>query len=139
MHRSRCKESAPLEPLARARSPFVTRSRVVRELIIFGAAILLGLVLVPLAIWFVGNRILGPYVHGSNPHAGPMALLGDFFSGLSNGLLSFWIVAVGPALIILFVRLAWALIKYNPAASPPDSGAPKPKARIEPTVAKDRL
>ena len=101
------------------------RSRIIRELIIFAAALLLGLIVVPLAIWFVGNRILGPYTHGANPNAGPMALLGDFFSGLSQGALTFWMVAIGPLVIILFVRLAWVAIKSNP----------RPRS----SVAKDRL
>jgi hypothetical protein len=85
-----------------------------RELIIFGSALFVGLILVPLAIWFVGNRVLGPYAHGSNPNAGPLALVGDFFAGLGQGALTCWSVVLGPAVIILFVRLAWALIKSNP-------------------------
>ena len=71
-----------LELLARIRRLFIVRSRFGRELILIGGALLFGLILVPLAIWFVGNRILGPYTHGSNLHAGPMALLGDIFEGL---------------------------------------------------------
>jgi hypothetical protein len=102
-----------------------------RELLIFGSALLIGLIAVPLATWFVGNRILGPYTHGSNAHAGPMALLGDFFVGLSHGAISYWVVVLGPAFIILFVRVAWAFIRPSrPVKSNP---------RIEPTVAKDRL
>jgi hypothetical protein len=85
-----------------------------RELIILGSALLFGLIVVPLAIWLVGNRILGPYSHGTNPNAGPLALVGDFFVGLSRGWTSYWIVAVGPAVIISFARIAWALIKSNP-------------------------
>jgi hypothetical protein len=54
-----------------------------------------------------------------------MALLGDFFSGLSQGALTFWMVAIGPLVIILFVRLAWFAIKSNP--------------RHGTSVAKDRL
>jgi hypothetical protein len=88
-------------------------------------------ILVPLAIWFVGNRILGPYTHGSNLHAGPMALLGDFFEGLSRGWVSYWIVALGPLIIILFARVAWALFRPKPPV--------KSNRRIEPTVAKDKL
>jgi hypothetical protein len=65
---------------------------------------------VPLLTWLVGNRILGPYSHGANPNAGPMALLGDFFSGLQHGAISFWVVALGPAALILLARLGWALI-----------------------------
>jgi hypothetical protein len=101
-----------------------------RELIIFGSALIIGLIGVPLAIWFVGNRILGPYTHGTNTHAGPMALLGDFFVGLSQGAISYWVVALGPAFIILLVRVAWALI--------PPRRPVKSNRRIEPTVAKDR-
>ena len=77
----------------------------------------MGVILVPLAIWLVGNRILGPYTHGTNLHAGPMALLGDFFEGLSRGWVSYWIVALGPLVIILFARVAWALI--NLKSTPP--------------------
>lgn len=96
-----------------------------RELIILGSSLLFGFLVVPFAIWFVGNRVLGPYAHGSNPNAGPLPLLGDFFAGLGRGWVSYWIVAVGPAVLILSVRLAWALIKSNP------------RPRIP--VAKDRL
>ncbi len=112
---------------------FIVRSRFGRELILIGGALLFGVILVPLAIWFVGNRILGPYTHGSNLHAGPMALLGDFFEGLSLGWVSYWTVALGPLVIILFVRVAWALIHTRP--NPPV----KSNRRIEPTVSKDRL
>ena len=85
-----------------------------RELIIFGSALIFGLICVPLLIWLVGNRVLGPYTHGTNTNAGPLPLVGDFFVGLSRGWTSYWIVALGPAAIILFARLAWALIKFNP-------------------------
>jgi hypothetical protein len=107
-------------------------------LIIFGSALLLGLVVVPLLIWVVGNRILGPYTHGNNLHAGPMALLGDFYEGLSKGWLSYWIVAAGPLVIIVVARAAWELIvpQRGPPPPPPQN---KSKARIEPFVAKDRL
>jgi hypothetical protein len=113
----RCSRSPTLlDLLARARHSFTDRSRISREAIVLGAALMIGLVGVPLAIWFVGNRILGPYIHGTNTHAGPMALLGDFYAGLGNGFVSYWVVALGPAVIILFVRIAWALIMSNPHA-----------------------
>jgi hypothetical protein len=131
----RPRSSTLLDLLARARRSFAARSRVSHELIIFGSALIIGLVGVPLAIWFVGNRILGPYTHGTNTHAGPMALLGDFFVGLSHRALSYWVVVLGPAFIILFARVAWALI--NPRNRVKSN--PKSKPRIEPTVSKDRL
>jgi hypothetical protein len=131
----RPRSSTLLDLLARARRSLTPRSRTSRELIIFGSALLIGLIGVPLAIWFVGNRILGPYTHGANTHAGPMALLGDFFVGLGHGALIYWVVVLGPAVIILFVRVAWALIRPRPPARPPVKSNP----RIEPTIAKDRL
>jgi len=96
---------------------------------------------VPLLIWVVGNRILGPYSHGSNLHAGPMALLGDFYEGLSKGWLSYWVVAVGPLIIIVIARAAWELIfpRRDANSNPPPPAQNKSKARIEPFVAKDRL
>jgi hypothetical protein len=115
-------------------------------LILFAGAVILGLVVVPLLIWVVGNRILGPYTHGNNLHAGPMALLGDFYEGLSKGWPSYWIVAVGPLVIIVFVRAAWELIvpRRNAASKPPppppqNKSNKASKTRIEPYVAKDRL
>jgi hypothetical protein len=64
-----------------------------------------GAIVVPLLTWTVGDRILGPYVHGSNPHAGPLALLGDFFAGLGHGALAYWVVALGPAMFLLLLQL----------------------------------
>lgn len=80
-------------------------SRLQRELLVFGAALVSGVLLMPLLIWVVGNRVLGPYTHGQNPHAGPAALLGDFLIALSHGSAVFWAVALGPAVLILLVRL----------------------------------
>jgi hypothetical protein len=112
-------------------------------LIFLGIAVLLGAVVIPLLIWVAGNRILGPYAHGTNLHAGPMALLGDYYGGLSRGWLSYWIVALGPLVIIVFARAAWELIvpKGNTQAKPPapKQSPNKSNARIEPTVSEDRL
>jgi len=111
-------------------------------LILFGSALLLGLVVVPLLIWVVGNRILGPYTHGNNLHAGPMALLGDFYEGLSQGWPSYWVVALGPLVIIVIARALWELIVPGKTAQPAASAPKNPNksnTRIEPTVGKDRL
>jgi hypothetical protein len=96
----------------------------------FGAALLFGLIGVPLLIWVGGNRVLGPYVHGQNLHAGPFALLQDFFLGLLHGSAVFWAVALGPAALLLLVRLFIALVRRVPAVDddePP--GAPTRRAR----------
>ena len=95
----------------------------------------MGFVVVPLLIWVAGSRILGPYTHGTNLHAGPMALLGDFFEGLSKGWLSYWIVAVGPLAIIVLARVAWELIiPRRPAAPKAPTPLNKSNTRIEPKI-----
>ena len=92
-------------------------SRARRELIIFGVACACGLLLMPFLIWLVGNRILGPYTHGQDLHAGPVKLLGDFFVGLAHGSGIFWSVALGPYVLLFFVRLLYALVRSPAAAS----------------------
>ncbi len=80
-------------------------SRTRRELLGFALALVVGLLLMPLLIWVAGNRVLGPYTHGQDLHAGPFALLQDFFVGLLHGSAVFWAVALGPAIFILLLRL----------------------------------
>lgn len=92
-------------------------SRLQRELIIFAAELLCGLVLVPLLIWVGGNRVLGGYTQGANQHAGPAALLADFFTGLGHGSSVFWLVALGPAIL---VTLARAFVHLLRSGSAPD-------------------
>jgi hypothetical protein len=98
------------------RSPAALRvsPRVRRELIIFGTALAVGLFALPFLIWTLGSRVLGPYTHGQNTHAGPFALLGDFLLGLAHGSMVFWGVALGPVLLILLLRILYALIRWTP-------------------------
>jgi hypothetical protein len=90
--------------------------RVRRELVIYGVALLCGLLGMPLLVWFAGNRVLGPYTHAQNLHAGPFALLGDFLLGLVHGSAVFWAVALGPAVLLLLVRVMVRLIRAIPSA-----------------------
>lgn len=90
-----------------------------RELLIFGIAFAAGLLVVPPLIWLVGNRMLGPYTHGADTRAGPFALLEDFFIGLGQGAITYWLVALGPAIMILLIRLFVAALRYRPQTTPP--------------------
>jgi hypothetical protein len=107
---------APLARLARLRERYTAVPRAQRELAIFGVALLFGLVAMPFLIWFVGHRMLGPYSHGQNPQAGPFALAVDFLLGLVHGSAVFWAVALGPAVLLLLVRLFVALLRALPTA-----------------------
>jgi hypothetical protein len=95
-----------------------------RELILFGALLLFGLIGVPLLIWVAGNRWLGPYTHEQNLHAGPLALLQDFFLSLLHGSAVFWVVALGPAALVLLVRLFILLVRLSARRDPEDEDAP---------------
>ena len=106
----------PRERLAQLRDTYGTLPRARRELIIYGAALVFGVLLMPLLVWVVGNRLLGPYTHGQNPHAGPLALLADFLVGLGHGSAVFWAVALGPAVVLLLVRLLLRLVRALPSA-----------------------
>jgi hypothetical protein len=85
-----------------------------RELLLLAAALLCGLIIMPLLIWVAGNRVLGPYTHGQNLHAGPLALLGDFFVGLAHGSAIFWVVALGPLALLVLLRLFIRLLRVLP-------------------------
>ena len=110
-------ETAPtLERLMQLRDTYATLPRARRELLIFALALLWGLVPMPLLIWVAGNRLLGSYTHGQNPHAGPFALLADFFIGLFHGSAVFWAVALGPAVLLLLLRLFVSAVRALPSA-----------------------
>ena len=90
--------------------------RVRNELIVLGVLLLFGLIGMPLLTWMAGNRWLGPYTHEQNLHAGPLALLQDFYIGLLHGSAVFWVVALGPAALVVLVRLFIALVRALPSA-----------------------
>ena len=84
----------------------VSRPRVIRELLIGGSAILVGLIVAPLVIYMMGRAALGPYAHG-----GAGRLLADYFAGLGHGAPVFWVVALGPYVMTLLVRLVYFLVR----------------------------
>ncbi len=108
---------APLQRLARARESFEALPDARRWLIFVGLALTFGLVAMPFLVWFAGNRALGPYTHGENAHAGPFALLIDYYTGLLHGSAVFWGVALGPAALLLLMRGFVALWRHLPAGN----------------------
>jgi hypothetical protein len=94
---------------------FTIEPRTRRDAAVLGGALALGLLIVPLLIWIVGHRILGPYTRGDDPHGhGPLALYGDYFTGLAHGWLGYWTVALGPAVLLLAARLWLVLLRRLP-------------------------
>ena len=74
-----------------------------------------GVLLLPPLIWLVGSRVFGPYAAGNTRD-----LVDHFFRGLGQGQQAFWIVALGPYLAILIVRLTVAAVRAarNPVRCP---------------------
>src|ERR1700722_7564440 len=97
--------SGPPARLVRLRDSLRARSRTQRELMLFALMTLFGLIVMPFVIWIASSRVLGPYTHGQNLHAGPLALVADYYIGLAHGSAVFWCVALGPAVLVLLIRV----------------------------------
>ncbi len=76
------------------------------ELLLALLGLLFGGVLVPCLIWAVGRATLGAYTHGSM-----LALLADFYAGLARGSAPFWVVLLGPYLLVQALRLGLRLLR----------------------------
>ncbi|HXZ60311.1 MAG TPA: hypothetical protein VEG26_09000 [Steroidobacteraceae bacterium] len=106
------------ESQARPRRPWpsiASLSRTQRELIVAGAALATGVLVMPFLIFAAGSRFLGPYTHGDNPRAGPWALFADYVVGLAHGSAVFWVVALGPLALLVLIRGFLALLRKVPA------------------------
>jgi hypothetical protein len=77
-----------------------------REFLWILVALPVGVLLLPPLIWLVGSRVFGPYAGGSTRD-----LVDHFFRGLGRGQQAFWIIALGPYLAALTVRLTGAAIR----------------------------
>lgn len=97
--------------LAGARERILSQSRARRELTLFLVLIAVGIFVLPFLIWTAGFLTLGPYEGG-----GPFALLADFLTGLGRGVLVFWVVALGPWVFTLLLRLFWYWVRVSRTA-----------------------
>jgi hypothetical protein len=77
-----------------------------RELIIGGASLFTGMILMPFLIYVAGMLTLGPYSDG-----GLGSLLADFYVGLFRGWPPAWGVALGPYAGVLFIRAARVVLR----------------------------
>jgi hypothetical protein len=77
-----------------------------REVLWMLVAAALGLLLLPPMVWLAGSRVFGPYAGG-----GTRDLVDHYFQGLREGQQAFWIIALGPYLGILTLRLTRAAVR----------------------------
>ena len=80
----------------------VTSARIKRELTIAAVLLLIGLVPVPIAVYFVGQAVVGPY-EGA---AGLFGIMGQIVADLTGFRLGAWILVLSPYLIIQLLRVA---------------------------------
>jgi hypothetical protein len=77
-----------------------------RELLWALIALPVGVLLLPPLIWLVGSHVFGAYAAGNSRD-----LVDHFFRGLSQGQQAFWIVALGPYLALVVLRLTLAGVR----------------------------
>jgi hypothetical protein len=77
-----------------------------RELLWALIALPVGVLLLPPMIWLVGSRVFGPYAGG-----GTRDLVDHFFRGLAQGQQTFWIVALGPYVVLIALRLTLGAVR----------------------------
>jgi hypothetical protein len=77
-----------------------------RELLWALIALPVGVLLLPPLIWLVGSRVFGTYAGG-----GTRDLVDHFFRGLGQGQQAFWIVALGPYLFLIALRLTLGAVR----------------------------
>jgi hypothetical protein len=71
-----------------------------REFLWLLIALPVGVLLLPPLIWLVGAHVFGAYAGGSTRD-----LMDHFYRGLSQGQQAFWIVALGPYVVLIALRL----------------------------------
>lgn len=84
-----------------------------RELLIFAAALLFAVLVLPSLIWMAGQVFLGDYIRDptGTPIGGPLALTLDYLRGVFALSPGHWFVLLGPYLLVLALRGSRALLK----------------------------
>jgi hypothetical protein len=94
-----------------------------RELVTFGLLLLLGLTVLPVAIYLAGQAFLGDYIRDPSgaPTGGFFALWIDYLGGLFSASFGHWLAALGPWLLFTAGRSMVALARRDRAhpAPPP--------------------
>jgi len=84
-----------------------------REILLFIAALLFAMLLLPSLIWIAGQAFLGDYIRNPTgaPIGGPLALTVDYLRGVLALSPGHWLVLLGPYLLLVALRGARALLK----------------------------
>lgn len=97
-----------------------------RELVTFGLMLLVGLTIVPVAIYIAGQVFLGEYIRdpSGTPVGGLGALWVDFVRGAFSGSLGYLLALLGPYLLLWAWRGMVALARHDRRAPGAAAGLP---------------
>jgi len=78
----------------------ISKAQLTRELTIAGVLLIIGLVAVPIAVYFVGQTVVGPY----EGDGGLLGLLGQVWTEFFDFQLGAWILVLSPFVIVQLLR-----------------------------------
>jgi hypothetical protein len=93
-------ESALFTWFTRARAWYFSQPMPTFEAVTLGLALLVGLLVMPALIYLAGRFTLEDYANG-----GVFSLYFDFYKGLFEPRSSFWVVVIGPFVLLTLFRL----------------------------------
>ena len=105
----------------------MNRTKLARESLLAIGLIAVGLIVLPAIVYFVGQRVIGPYSDGIG---GLYAALGD---ALITGNVFAWILVLSPYLCILLIRCFWWLRPPRKTVNQltnPDGASAQTKGRL---------
>ena len=100
-----------------ADAPGALARRLRFEAILAGVLLLIGFVLLPACVYFVGQRILGDYGGGLG------AFYGDLYTAIGRGEPGAWILLASPFLGVELLRLLVLPLRRRRPAAPTESHA----------------
>jgi hypothetical protein len=86
------------------------------ELIFNGILLLAGLLLLPAAIFYTGQQLLGEYASDGR---GLLDLYASVLKDMGRGHLAAWVLCLSPLWGITLLRLLWLPLRRKPRAEPP--------------------
>ncbi len=96
-----------------------TRLSIGRELLVASGTLVLSLAVLPCVIYLVGMGFFGPYDGGNGGGAnGVIDMYAATLSDLLVPRLAAWIIAVGPAVCVVALRLIFKLTQQHTAETP---------------------
>jgi hypothetical protein len=103
---------AVIAPLSKATRSFRAQPPVRRELLLLLVMLLVAVLILPTLVWLAGHVFLGDYLRSpAGGTGGPLALTLDFVAGLFSGSVGYWLMLVGPYVLVAAWRVGARLLK----------------------------